>query len=99
MRASATAAIGAGVEAWISKNFRRTCAQQNASATGPPSLKRRNAGFANSGLPRPHAQRTEPALNTLGVTVTVYSTPCQRPSDGRWDAGNAIRPPPRKGVE
>ena len=27
----------AGVEAWISKNFRRTCAQQNASATGPPS--------------------------------------------------------------
>jgi DNA invertase Pin-like site-specific DNA recombinase len=33
------------------------------------------------------------------LVVTVYSTPYQRPSDGRWDAGNAIRPPPRKGVE
>jgi hypothetical protein len=34
-----------------------------------------------------------------GVTVAVYLTPYQGPSDGRWDAGNAIRPPPRKGVE
>src|SRR6202453_5002346 len=29
MRASASAAIGAGVEAWISKNFRRTCGQKH----------------------------------------------------------------------
>jgi hypothetical protein len=37
MRASASAAIGAGLAVWMSKNFRRTCAQQNASVTGPPS--------------------------------------------------------------
>jgi len=38
-------------------------------------------------------------LKNRAVTVTVYLTPCQRPSEGRLDAGNAIRPPPKKGVK
>jgi hypothetical protein len=33
-----------------------------------------------------------------GVTVTVYLTPCQRPSEGRWDTGNAIDPLLEKGL-
>jgi len=32
MRASASAAIGAGVAAWISKNFRRTCASRTRAS-------------------------------------------------------------------
>ena len=37
MRASASAAIGAGFAAWMSKNFRRACAQQNPNVTALPS--------------------------------------------------------------
>jgi hypothetical protein len=39
-------------------------------------------------LPHPHHSRKV----VVGVTVTVYLTPYQRPSEGRWDTSNALDP-------
>ena len=52
-------------------------------------------GLLNAGLLTIH--KREPGRPIIGVTLTVYLTPYQRPSEESVDAGNAIRPLLEKG--
>jgi hypothetical protein len=48
-------------------------------------------------LAAPYSAR-QPARVSRGYDDSLLA-PYQRPPEGRWDAGNAIRPLPRKGVK